>query len=271
VVKEKKKTNKKNFKVAICYPPIDTKKGVPLLSQNRQFQYFNSPTYVYPMVPAYAATMAKERGYDVVWLDGIAEKMCFKDWFELLKKEKPDLLLIETKTPVVKTHWKIINEIKDTLPETIIVLVGDHVTFLPIESLEKCSVDYVITGGDYDFVLLDLLNCVSSDFGKKKDLPGGIFGRKGDTKVKLGEFSKEIDKYWTSGPLELKHNLDDLPFIDRDLTKWKLYAYENGNYKYRPGTYTYSARDCWWGKCTFCIWDQVLYPQGAYRRFSPKR
>lgn len=272
--KEKKKIeiSKKKYKIAVCYPPIDSKKGVPLLSQNRQFQYFNSPTYVYPMVPAYAATMAKNNGYDVVWMDGIAEKMCFKDWFETLKKEKPDLILIESKTPVIKLHWKMIKEIKENLPETLVVLVGDHVTYLPIESLENCPVDYVITGGDYDFVLLDLLNSINEKDGEgRKDLPGGIFGRRGDKKIKLGDFSKEIDKYWTSGPLELKHNLDELPFIDRDLTKWKLYAYENGNYKYRPGTYTYSARDCWWGKCTFCIWDQVLYPQGTYRRFSPKR
>jgi len=270
----------KRFKVAICYPPIESKKGVPLLSQNRQFQYFNSPTYVYPMVPAYAATLAKKNGYDVVWMDGIAEKKSYEDWFTELKKEKPDLILIETKTPVVKTHWKMIKEIKDSLPNTIIVLVSDHVTFLPIESLEKCPVDYVITGGDYDFLLLDLLESINgkneennknSKKDKKKELSGGIFGRKGDKRVKLGDFSKEIGEYWSSGPLELKHNLDELPFIDRDLTKWKLYAYENGNYKYKPATYTYSGRDCWWGKCTFCIWDQVLYPQGSYRRFSPKR
>lgn len=265
------KKKKKKFKVVICYPPIETKKGVPLLSQNRQFQYFNSPTYVYPMVPAYAATMAKDSGYDVIWMDGIAEKMRYKDWFELLKKEKPNLILIETKTPVIKIHWKIIKEIKETLPKTLVVLVGDHVTYLPIESLENCPVDYVITGGDYDFLLLDLFDSISDKSEKKKELVGGIFGRKGDKRIKLGDFSKKIDKYWSSGPLELKHNLDDLPFIDRDLTKWKLYAFENGNYKYKPGTYTYSGRDCWWGKCTFCIWDQVLYPQGTYRRFSPKR
>lgn len=257
----------KRFKVAICYPPIESNKGVPLLSQNRQFQYFNSPTYVYPMVPAYAATMAKNAGYDVVWLDGIAEKLSYNDWFEILKEEKPNLILIETKTPVVKIHWLLVEQIKKELPGTIIVLVGDHVTYLPVESLENCPVDYVITGGDYDFLLLDLLASLT----KGKELPGGIFGRSGDKKIKLGAFSKNVDTYWSSGPLELKHNLDDLLFIDRDLTKWKLYAYENGNYKYKPATYMYSGRDCWWGRCTFCIWDQVLYPLGSYRRFSPKR
>ena len=45
-----------------------------------------------------------------------------------------------------------------------------------------------------------------------------------------------------------------LPHIDRDLTKWWLYAYKNGNFKYIPATYIQSAFDCFYGKCTFCSW-----------------
>ena len=59
------------MKIAIAYPPLESKKGTPLLSQNRQFQWFHNPTYIYPMVPATAATMLKNAGYEVVWLDGI--------------------------------------------------------------------------------------------------------------------------------------------------------------------------------------------------------
>jgi len=87
----------------------------------------------------------------------------------------------------------------------------------------------------------------------------------------LSEFAKEESKYWISGPLKQTHNLDDLPFIDRDLTKWELYAYANGNYRYTPATYMYSGKDCWWSRCTFCVWDHTLNPLGTYRRFSPER
>ena len=59
------------MRISISYPPINMGKGVPLLSQNRQFQYFHEPTYIYPMVPAYAATLLKNAGYDVVWDDGM--------------------------------------------------------------------------------------------------------------------------------------------------------------------------------------------------------
>lgn len=269
------KDAKKNYKIAIGYPPIETDKGVPLLSQNRQFQYFNAKTYIYPMVPAYAASQAKVKGYDVVWLDGIAEEWGFEVWVENLKDAAPDLLMIETKAPVIKAHWKMIDELKNRFSGMRIVLVGDHVTFRPKESMMNCNVDYIITGGDYDFMLTDLADSIT----KGVQLVGGIWGRSGDGDVTLSELIKlenneltgEKEAFWVSGPLVQTHNLDDLPFVDRDLTKWELYAHDNGNYKYTPATYMYSGKDCWWNRCTFCVWDHTLNPMGTYRRFSPER
>ncbi len=264
------------FKIAVGYPPIQTDKGVPLLSQNRQFQYFNAKTYIYPMVPAYAASQAQSKGYDVVWLDGIAEEWTYDQWLDKLRAEKPDLLMVETKSPVVKQHWVIINDLKEKFPEMKLAWVGDQVTFRPKETMDNSKVDYVITGGDYDFMLTDLANSLS----KGDELVGGIWGRNGDARIKLSEqwvkyeksdLTGEEDAYWVSGPLKQNHNLDELPFVDRDLTKWKLYAFANGNYKYTPATYMYSGKDCWWNRCTFCVWDHTINPMGTYRRFSPER
>ncbi|NMB70458.1 radical SAM protein [candidate division WWE3 bacterium] len=263
------------YKIAIGYPPMNTSKGVPLLSQNRQFQYFNAKTYIYPMVPAYAASQAQANGYQVIWLDGIAEEWNYDTWVENLSQSHPDLLMLETKSPVVRFHWGVISDLKKKFPKMIIVLVGDHVTFKPKETMENSEVDYIITGGDYDFMLTDLADSLT----KKVPLVGGIWGRIGDTRVTLDEQwvkYEESEKtgeeaFWVSGLLKQTHNLDQLPFVDRDLTKWKLYAYANGNYKYTPATYMYSGKDCWWNRCTFCVWDHTINPLGTYRRFSPER
>lgn len=59
----------------ISYSPLESVKGTPMLAQNRQYQVFHSPTYIYPIVPALAATLLKENGYEVVWSDGIAERL----------------------------------------------------------------------------------------------------------------------------------------------------------------------------------------------------
>jgi len=251
---EEKKQNKK-FKIAISYPPLPSEKGIPLLGQNRQFQWFNNPTYIYPMVPSYTASLLQEHGYDVMWDDGIAEELSPEDWLERLKKFKPDLVAFESKTPVIKRHWKLINEVmKKELPDTTIILFGDHVTAMPEESMKNSAVDFVLTGGDYDFLLLNVANHINH----KEKLEPGIWYR------------EERGAIENTGHFLLNHDLDDLPMIDRDLTKWQLYAYKNGNYKNTPGTYTYAARDCWWGKCAFCSWT-TIYPGKDYRKHTARR
>lgn len=219
------------MKILISYPPLESPEGVPLLSQNRQFQYFKKPTYIYPVVPAQAATLLKQNGFDVVWDDAIAERKTYQEWLKDVIALKPDIVAIETKTPVIKQHWQIVDTVKSCVPGVKVVLFGDHVTALPEESFRNSKVDYVLTGGDYDFLLLSLC---------KGKLEPGIYYRE-DGRIK------------NTGRFKLDHDLNTLPFIDRDLTKWQLYAYENGNYKCVPGTYIMSGRDCWWARCKFCI------------------
>ena len=88
---------------------------------------------------------------------------------------QPDVIMVETKTPVVKKHWAIISDIKSALPTSKVVLVGDHVTALPLESMEQSKVDFVLTGGDYDFLLLNLVDFLN---GKVKQLEPGIWSEK---------------------------------------------------------------------------------------------
>ena len=152
------------MKVIISYPPLSNQSGCPTLGQNRQFQYFKEPTYIYPVVPALAATLLKKAGHEVIWNDCIAQGWDYQAYLRFIRDEKPDLIAFESKTPVIKQHWRIINEIKGlswkgTIPK--IVLFGDHATALPEESLQNSQVDFVLTGGDYDFLLLNLCNNLS--------------------------------------------------------------------------------------------------------------
>jgi len=243
------------MKVSISYPPINSEKGVPLLSQNRQFQYFQSPTYIYPVVPAYAATLLYNAGHEIIWDDGIAEEQTYSQWLSRIAHISPDIIMIETKTPVVKKHWSQITDIKQVLPDSKVVLVGDHVTALPLESMQQSPVDFILTGGDYDFLLLNLANFLSDQSSLLE--PGIWYRENGNIK--------------NTGPFKLDHNLGELPHINRDLTKWRLYSEQNGNFKTTPGAYTMAGRDCWWrkdGGCTFCSWP-TLYP--TFRVMSPEQ
>lgn len=263
------------MKIAISYPPLESEKGVPLLGQNRQFQWFNSPTYIYPVIPAYAATLLEENGYQVLWDDGITEGLTYAQWEKRLLSKKPDLVMIESKTPVIKRHWRIINHLKTKMPKTIFVLVGDHATAQPEESLKYCKADYVLVGGDYDFAMLNMAKFLEK---KAKLEPGWHWRTAGKWDKSL---SNETINWHDGGFKNLKiknsgerqnyvlHDLDTLPMIDRELTQWKNYAYKNGNFKYTPGTYMMSGRDCWWGQCAFCSWT-TLFPGKNWRTRSAK-
>ena len=121
------------MKVAIAYPPLESGRGVALLTQNRQFQWFSRPTYIFPVVPATAATMLKQAGHEVLFLDGIASGMGREEFNRRLREFAPDYVVVETKTPVVKRHWQWIAE--EAPAGAKVIMVGDHVTALPEESV----------------------------------------------------------------------------------------------------------------------------------------
>ena len=259
------------MKIVIGYPPFKSIKGVPQISQNRQFQWTVSGPlsyFIYPVIPASAATLLKSKGYEVFWLDGLAEKWSYEKWLEEIKKIKPDIIALETKTPVIKFYWQIIKDLKKLQTENwrlATVLMGDHVTALPEESMKNSVVDFIITGGDYDFLLLNIANHLS----KGEKLEPGIWYRD-RLKVKSEKLKEGKRNYKSTGEFVLNHDLNSLPMIDRELTKWQLYAYKNSNFYRAPGAYTMFGRDCWWGKCTFCSWT-TLFPGACFRSVSVKK
>jgi radical SAM superfamily enzyme YgiQ (UPF0313 family) len=234
------------MKIMIAYPELQGK-GSPMLTQNRQFQWMTIGSYIYPVVPAYAATLLYNEGHDVLWYDGIAEQHSYDHFLKTMESEKPELIVLESKTPVIKLHWEIVRDIKKISPDIRVVLMGDHVTAMPDESMLATPVDFIITGGDYDFSLKGLVDTLLG----KGDMPAGIYFRDGQSIKNSGVFS-------------LKSNdLNTLPFINRDLTKAHLY-YEKWK-KREPFRYTMAGRDCQWGKCTFCSWT-TLYPNFRTRK-----
>lgn len=235
------------MKIMIAYPPLHGK-GSPMLTQNRQFQWYNVPSFIYPVVPAMAATLLAREGFDVAWHDSISTQENSDNFLNNVLREKPDIIAMETKTPVVRQHWKIVDKLKEALPSSRLVLFGDHVTAMPEESLTNSSVNFVITGGDYDLSLLGLARHLRDDIS----MPSGIWLRNGN-------------KIMNTGPTQFYDELDSLPFIDRKLTKAHLYG-EKWK-KRKPFFYTMAGRDCPWAKCTFCAWTGI-YPKFRVRSYE---
>lgn len=232
------------MKVMIAFPPLEGK-GTPLLGQNRQFQWFHHPSFIYPMVPAMAATLLQAQGEEVLWEDAIAEQKSPEQFVKTIREQRPDWVAMETKTPVVKQHWAWAKKIQMISPQTRVVLMGDHVTALPEESLRESTADYVIQGGHFDLILAELIRSA----GKGEAPPAGVWHR-------------ENKQFRFTGPAANRADLNALPFLNRDLTRWRLYGEKF--YKHPPFAYTMAGRDCPWAKCRFCSWT-TLFPEFSVR------
>ena len=222
------------MKICLGYPALDDPRGFHQTGQNRQAQVFTAPAFIYPVIPAMAATLLKRAGHEILWSDGPAEGLAWEQQMREIERFQPDLLAWEVKTPSVMFTWSKIDAVKERLPRCTTVLMGDHVTALPQESMDRCAADIVLTGGDYDFGLMAV-----------------------SARLAAGEAVTGIVHQPTTGDLKT------LPVVDRRLTKWRLYGHErgSGNYKYLPGTHSMIGRDCWWrheGGCTFCSWTNTF-------------
>ena len=237
------------MRTLFSYLPI-LGKGYLCLSQNRFAKFRGDLELIYPLVPASGVTQWKEAGHDAHYIDCIHDSLSVEEFLERLDELKPDLLVFETKTPAVKQNWWVVDKIKEKFPEIVVAAVGDHVSVLPKETLENSKTDYVLTGGDFDVSMRKLADFLD---GKGK-LPKGAWYRDGET-IK------------NTGPYELIKNLDELPFIDRELVPW-------GNYHeswrlHNRFFYLMGGRGCPY-KCSFCSWPQMLY-KNSLRFRSPEK
>jgi radical SAM superfamily enzyme YgiQ (UPF0313 family) len=244
------------MKTAILYPPFRKDGELPLLTQNRHLKFSKTlEVRIFPLVPGHLATNLKHLGHEVLWLDGINRRMSDEEFDKYLTDFAPEIVFLETKAPVVKRHWAYIEELKNRFPQMKIVLMGDHVSYFPEESLLNSKVDYVMTGGDYDIVGRNVVEHLSG----RAALGPGVWYRDENGLTK------------TTGPHKLEEALDTLPFIDRELTRFLDYGEA---YLLRPTAYILTGRGCGApkesgggvGLCTFCIWQHALWGKTARLR-----
>ena len=247
------------MKIAISYPPIFNALGQKaMVSQNRNVQYFKKPTYLLPVIHAQAASSLLSQGYEVYWDDGNSQLKSYEEWFLDLVKQKPDVIVLESTTPVIKFVWETIDKIKVQLSNTIIVMTGYHSMKKPEETLLNSKTDIVLKSNHIDFALNNLVKLIDSNKNWRDNFNiGGFCLRNSKNElIDTGNF-KQVEPISSS------------TLINRDLVGWQNYAFENGNFLRTPGTYASSViRDCMFGKCSFCRYNG---PEMTFSKMSVKK
>lgn len=162
-----------------------------------------------PLGIAYMAGVLQENNIDVEILDASAEDMDFKDVEKELLKRKPDLVALTALTPTIGRALETAQVVKETLPNSIVVMGGYHPTFNFIETLEDENVDIVIRG-EGEYIMLNLVQALENQ-SSLHDVKGIVFEDKN---------SKEIV---VNPEAPLIQDLDELPFPALNLLPMKKY------------------------------------------------
>ena len=162
-----------------------------------------------PLGIAYMAGVLQENNIDVEILDASAEDMDFKDVEKELLKRKPDLVALTALTPTIGRALETAQVVKETLPDSIVVMGGYHPTFNFIETLEDENVDIVIRG-EGEYIMLNLVQALENQ-SSLHYVKGIVFEDKN---------SKEIV---VNPEAPLIQDLDELPFPALNLLPMKKY------------------------------------------------
>lgn len=235
-------------KTLFIVPPIPSNKGTAQSTQGRQYQYFKDATYIFPVIPATFITMLLTDKQQVMMVDCVAEGLNDVEFGKILIDMNPDYIVLEANTMVFKRYCEVINGIKANLPNIKIIFCGEHVTACPDEAKAKAKADFYLHGGKWFFEAFKIITGHAWDQVLQGYTVAQIDHSLGHPTVLAVE--KPEPRY-----IEQKDR--PLPHIDRTASRWWNYAYNNGNFKLTPATYTMASMDCWYRPkqaCTFCSW-----------------
>lgn len=214
-----------------------------------------SGTLYYPMWLAYAVGYLEKMGHEVLFIDAPAHGTALETVLKQASNFKPALAFIATSTPSIYEDVKSAAALKGALPDIFTIMVGVHVSALPVETLNLEQQIDAVALGEFDATLVDLAEKLAS--GRSDEL----------LKTVAGIAFRESNGTITSNPRRpFIENLDEIPLVSTVYKKHLSIApYFYGHSLY-PLIVIMTGRGCPF-HCTYCVVPQVL--QGhTYRKRS---
>src|SRR4030066_2053586 len=154
-----------NLKVLFLNPPF-----LPKFSRSqRSPAVIKSGTIYYPLWLAYAAGFLLKQGFDVNLIAAPAEGYDLSQTLDLVKSFNPRMVVIDTSTPSIDYDATVAEEIKKSLPDVFLVMVGTHVSATADETLKNYPWIDAIARKEYDETLLNVAHMLSKNFRPDAD------------------------------------------------------------------------------------------------------
>jgi anaerobic magnesium-protoporphyrin IX monomethyl ester cyclase len=199
----------------------------------------------YPIWLAYAASyLKKNSNADVHFLDGTALRLNEVEFQDYVTKIKPDLLVMDVPTISFPLRIKMLNSIKEALPDLKIAAMGKHISGVGMDVMKSEKV--------IDFAMLGEIELTLAELVEKNLEPKGI----------LGLIYREGENVVFNGIRQVDANISTYPFPERSKDTIKLYA--DFVFKGTPCITMITSRGCPVG-CKFC-YTTVFYKSSARNR-----
>jgi len=162
-----------------------------------------------PLGLAYVAASLEKEGFDVSIIDSAVLDISHQRLGEILQEEGPDVIGVTSTTPTIHDAMKAVSVAKKSCPDSITMMGGCHITFLPEETMAECPDLDVGVIGESEVTAGDLMRAIEG----KKPLSevDGIVYRKDHSIIR-------------NRPRKLIENLDEIPFPARHLLPLDRYT-----------------------------------------------
>lgn len=186
---------------------------------------------------AYATAVLENGGHEVKLLDMVAESQNKDDLRSIVRREKPDFVVLDSTTPSIYSDIECSRIVKEE-SNAKVIMVGPHVSALPEETLllAKGAVDITCIG-EYDWTVKEAIE----SYDNLDTVQGIVYYKNGSVKkTALRPLIEDLDEL----PFPAWHHLDLMKYFDGG----KLYPYID----------IISGRGCP-NRCIFCLWPQVMH------------
>lgn len=202
-----------------------------------------SGTLYMPKWLATAAGVAIREGYNVDFIDAPAPSCQVVDIYTYIKDKTFDALVCDCSTPSIVNDISVIEKIQKENPALKIIMVGRHVSAMPLETFAMSDYLKYIAVREYEYIVRDWLNALrdATDTANVKGLAWR--NDKGEAVI--------------NDPMPAIENLDELPFVSSVYKKYlNINDYYYGHSKY-PIITIDTSRGCPF-MCSFCAYPQTF-------------
>jgi radical SAM superfamily enzyme YgiQ (UPF0313 family) len=205
---------------------------------------------------AYATGYLEKAGHEVLFIDAAPQNLSMSSVVARVTEFGPALAVLDTSTPSIYSDIKAAEALKAATPSLFTVLVGVHVSALPLETLALSPLIDAVAFGEYDATLVDLASRLAGP-GTRDDLLRQVQGLA--FRCSSGELVKNEARPFID-------DLDGIPFVSAVYKKHlAISPYFYGHSRY-PLVVLVTGRGCPF-QCTYCVVPQTLMGH-RYRKRS---